>query len=48
MFFLRVYNFSFDFDWISENRDEISKSKQFRGPMPRRRDLRSDVAEREV
>ena len=27
------------FGWISRNRDEISKSRQFRGPMSRRRGL---------
>ena len=26
------------FGWISRNRNEISKSRQFRGPMPRRKD----------
>ena len=26
------------FGWISGKRDKISKSGQFRGPMPRRRD----------
>ena len=38
MFFWRVYEFSFDFGWISGKRDEISKSRQFRGPTPRRKD----------
>ena len=37
-----VFGVAFDyfgvFGWISGNRDEISKSKKFRGPTPRRRD----------
>ena len=35
MFFWRVYEFSFDFGWISGKMDEISK---FQGPTPQRRD----------
>ena len=38
MFFWRVYEFSFNFGWISRNRDGISKSRQFQGPTPQRRD----------
>ena len=38
MFFLRVYEFYFDFGWISGKMDEISKFRQFRGPMPQCRD----------
>ena len=38
VFFWRVYEFSFDFGWISGKMDEISKSGQFRGPTPWRRD----------
>ena len=37
MFFWRVYEFSFDFGWISGKMDEINKSGQFRGPTPQRR-----------
>ena len=37
-FFWRVYEFSFDFGWISGKRDEINKSGQFRGPTPQCRD----------
>ena len=38
MFIWRVYEFSFDFGWISGKNDKISKSGQFQGPMSRRRD----------
>ena len=38
MFFRRVYEFSFDFGWISRKIDEISKFGQFRGPTLQRRD----------
>ena len=38
MFFWRVYEFSFDFGWISGKMDEISKFGQFRGLTLRRRD----------
>ena len=37
-FLWRVCEFSFDFGWISEKVDEFNKSRQFRGPMPRRKD----------
>ena len=38
MFFWRVYEFYFDFCWISGKMDEIRKFRQFRGPTPRRKD----------
>ena len=38
MFFGRVYEFSFDFGWISGKRDEINKFGQFRGPTAQRKD----------
>ena len=38
MFFWRVYEFSFDFGWISRKMDEISKSGQFQGPTSWHRD----------
>ena len=39
MFLWRVYEFSFDFGWISgKKNDEISKFRQFQGLMSRRRD----------
>ena len=38
MFFWRVYEFSFDFGWISRKMEEISKSGQFQGPTSWHRD----------
>ena len=39
MFFWRVYEFSFDFGWISGKKDEISKFGQFRDPKQQRKSM---------